>query len=130
MRRNKSPIRCRKCKAPEDDSGALVLFVRPAPFIPAEAGIQPLRYEYLVSGSPLPRGRTEIVAAYVSALLRRLVEVLLQIFRVRRRLVFLDRHHIALAVEQIELVANGDPAIVLGAVVFLVDRIGDAPIEP
>src|SRR5207248_3515288 len=60
----------------------------------------------------------------------RLGEILLQIFWVGWRLVFLDRHDVALGVQEIELAPDRDPAIVLGAIVFIVDRAGYATIEP
>src|SRR5437899_1224662 len=68
------------------------------------------------------RRRSGIVASFRS--LFRLGEIFLQVFRVGRRLVLLDRHHVALGVEEIELAPDRDPAIVLGAIVFFVDRIG------
>ena len=42
----------------------------------------------------------------------------------------MNRHEIALAVGEIQFVANGDPMVVLGAGIFLVYWIESTPIEP
>src|SRR5260370_1457117 len=56
--------------------------------------------------------------------------ILLEIFPIRRRLILLDRHDVALRVLEIQLAPDRHPGIILGAIVFLEDRIVLAAIEP
>src|SRR6266478_5201850 len=87
-----------------------------------------LRTDPRAGKSRTPIARYCNAAAGTGSLLR-LAEIFPQIFRIGWRLILLDRHEVAFAVREIQFAADRHPTIVLGAGIFLINRVELAPIE-